>query len=107
MSDTREYTWRSFSGLFRPSRIVFDFAARTIEFHNAIPPNGFFNLFHQKFVRCSFDEVIEVDAYTQNDTRCLSVTAQQGKCVYLDGTVPKFNEFVTDFMAACPPQADA
>ena len=99
MPDTREYVWRSFSGLFRPSRVVINFTDRTIEFHNAIPPNGFWNLFYRKYVHCPFSDVTEVDAYTQNDTRCLQVKTKHGSCVYLEGPIPRFDDFVADFQA--------
>ncbi len=99
MSDTHEYVWRSFSGLFRRSRVVIDFANREVEFHNAIPPNGFFNLFYQRFVLCPFSDVTDVDAYTQNDTRCLQVKTKHGSCVYLEGPLRDFSAFVADFQA--------
>lgn len=107
MPDTHEYTWRSFSGLFRPSRIVFDFQSRTIEFHNAIRPNGFFNRFFQQHLQCSFEDVTEVDAYTQDGTQCLSVKVLNGNCVYMANDVPRFEQFVDDFLAVRTSKAAA
>lgn len=99
MSDSHEYVWKSFFGLFHPSRVAINFADRVIEFHNAIRPTGFFNLFFQKFVRCPFSDVIEVDAYTRANTRCLEVKTKYGNCVYLDDSIPRFDDFVADFYA--------
>lgn len=97
MSDNHEYVWKSFSGLFQPSRVSINFTDRLIEFHNAIRPNSFFNLFFQKFVRCPFSDVTEVDAYTQNEIRCLEVKTKYGNCVYLGDSIPRFDDFVADF----------
>lgn len=102
MSDLHEYTWRCFSGLYRRSRIVFNFETRIVEFHNAIWPNGFFNLFFQKYVSCPFDAITKVECYTQDGTRCVSVDTNVGNCVYVSSDVPRFSELAEDFIDASP-----
>lgn len=102
MSDRTEYQWREFSGLFRPSIVSFDFEQRTVQFLNSLRPQGFFNLFFQKQVDCSFDDITGVSTYSRAGTRCVEVVTSHGNCVYLDSDVPRFDELVADFRSACP-----
>ena len=106
MSDLNDYRWRCFSGLFRPSIVSFDFANRQVEFRNSLRPDGFFNLFFQKLVQCPFDDIVEVDTYQQNGMKCLSVVTRHGKTVYIASDVPRFDEMVSDFVAALPQRAE-
>lgn len=100
--DSREYAWRELMGLYRPSRVAINFSGRTIDFYNSIKSNGFFNLIHQKYVHCPFNDVTEVSAFTMNGIRCLSVQTKHGNCVYMEDVVPRFDEFVADFHEIAP-----
>lgn len=86
-------------GFYRSSKVVFDFAQRVIEFENSLPPKGFWNLIPQKFVRCEFGDITDVDAYAQNGYLCLQVKTVSGNRVFLNDTVPRFQEFVADFQS--------
>jgi hypothetical protein len=97
MGSVRVYEWKQLLCFYKPSKVTFDFDQRTIEFERSLLPNGFWNLFPQKLVKCRFDEVQDAEQYSTDGMRCVQVKTAVGNRVFVADVVPRFDEFAADF----------
>jgi hypothetical protein len=94
-----EYTWRNAINLFRPSRVLIDDERREFLFERCLRTKGFWNLLPLRTVSCRFEELCNLETYSQAGYRCVSLATPAASGVFLDSDVPRFDEFVSRLRA--------